>query len=137
MMYPIAMLGTLCAGGIWSPTPYNLGAAELARHLNITQPKVVFCSEDLFGTVREACEIAGIAPSKIYKVASSPRNITNVEMGKSLIGKSKLEWDRSTDVKFLKETVILLHFTSGTTGLPKFFILFEMLIYKGGCIFSL
>jgi len=125
MMYPMAMLGVLCAGGIWSPTPFNLGAAELARHLDITQPKLVFCSEDLRATVREACGMAGIAPSKIYTVASSPRNITNVETGKSLIGTSKLDWQRSTDVDYLKETVFLLHFTSGTTGLPKFSILYS------------
>jgi 4-coumarate--CoA ligase len=126
MMYPIALLGVLCAGGIWSPTPFHSIDAELARHLDITEPKLVFCSENLIATVREASEIAGISPSKIYKVVSPPRDITNLETGKSLLGTSKLNWERSTNVDYLKETVILLRFTSGTTSLQKFFgVVFE------------
>ena len=120
MMYPVAMLGVIGAGGVWAPTPFNLTSTEASRHFGIVMPKLVFCSEDLLASTRDACDKAGIPRSKIYLITSSPQDITNGETGKSLLGPSLLPWSRVTDLEQLKQIPIFLHFTSGTTGLPKY-----------------
>jgi acyl-CoA synthetase (AMP-forming)/AMP-acid ligase II len=119
-MYPIAMIGVICAGGVFNPTPFNLASHEAARYFGITSPKIVFCSEDLLASTKEACEEAAIPPSRIYVVSSFPQNIFHAETGKSLIASSLLPWTRFQDIGMLKEITTLLHFTSGTTGLPKY-----------------
>jgi acyl-coenzyme A synthetase/AMP-(fatty) acid ligase len=119
-MYPVAMLGVICAGGIWNPTPSNLNSTEASRYFGITCPKLVFCSPDLLKSTRKACENANIPSSKIYVVSSAPHDIFNAETGQSLLSHSLLPWTRITDIETLKSTPIILHFTSGTTGLPKY-----------------
>ena len=118
-MYPVALFSVVCAGGIWAPVPFNLTSTEVAGHLNLIKPKVVFCSVNLLHSAREACEKINIPASKIYVVSGTSHDIYNAETGKSLVGTSLLPWTRITDIDTLKSTTILLHFTSGTTGLPK------------------
>jgi acyl-coenzyme A synthetase/AMP-(fatty) acid ligase len=120
-MYPVAMLAVICAGGIWNPTPCNLNPTEAGRYFGITCPKLVFCSPDLLQSTREACDKVDIPRSKIYVVSSDPHNISNAETEESLIGHSLLPWTRIMDIEKLNSTPIILHFTSGTTGLPKYF----------------
>jgi len=55
MMYPVAMLGAICACGVWAPTPFNLTPTEAYRHFGIVTPKLVFCSEDLVPATQDAC----------------------------------------------------------------------------------
>jgi acyl-CoA synthetase (AMP-forming)/AMP-acid ligase II len=125
-MYPITMLGIICAGGVYNPTPWNLNSTEAAKHFGITGPKVVFCSEDLLDSTREACDKANIPHSKIYVVTSSPQDIYQADTGKSLIESSLLPWERIRDPDILRGTTITLHFTSGTTGLPKYSLLWTI-----------
>jgi 4-coumarate--CoA ligase len=124
-MYPVAMLGVLCAGGIWSPLLFSLNAFEVSRYFGIVEPKVIFTSEDLLVPIRKACELADIPSSKIYIVSSDPQNIIHADTGKSLIRSSVIPWPRITDLEVLKSTTVFLHFTSGTTGLPKYMTYFH------------
>jgi len=97
LMYPVAMLSVICAGGVWAPIPFNLTSTEAARHFGIVSPKLVFCSKDLIPAAREACEKAGLPASKLYVVTSSPHDIR--KPGKVLIGSSLLPWTRTPTLK--------------------------------------
>jgi acyl-CoA synthetase (AMP-forming)/AMP-acid ligase II len=125
-MFPISFFATVCAGGVFAACAPNLLPSDAAYQLKLVQAKLVFCSLELVESAKQACEISGIPISKLYIVSSESgnHNIVNWLTGESLIEKEELKWLKITNTEILKDTSIINYFTSGTSGLPKYFPLF-------------
>jgi len=121
--YPAAVFSIIAAGGVASLASPSSSAFELARQVNAGGGRVLVVSEDFLGVAKEARrsferEVA------ICVLASAPDwslRVVGEEDGE-LRGRTIMErfkWDVITDTQKLKDSLIMLLYSSGTTGVPK------------------
>jgi 4-coumarate--CoA ligase len=120
----VGIISIMVAGGIYSSTGAVAIPTEAAHGFKMTRPKAVFTSEAQYEATKEACELSGIPLSKIYIMTSEngKHDIYNAETKKSLIRDTRLLWQEIKDPQVLKDTVVSILFTSGTTGFPKYIL---------------
>ncbi|KAI4605305.1 hypothetical protein J4E83_010730 [Alternaria metachromatica] len=127
-LLPVLAYGIIGAGGIFSAASAASTASELAKQLQGASSKIlVTCQATLETTIR-AAEDAGWGQGGGGRVLlmSEGREWTLKIVGKDgrpgqniIDGGDLLPWTRITDRKELDESLIVLIYSSGTTGLPK------------------
>ncbi|XP_072930595.1 uncharacterized protein [Epargyreus clarus] len=115
--YPVTVLGVQAAGGVVSTLNPVYTAHELQRQLQISNPKAIFVINETAGVVKEALKLI---KRNIPIIAINLNN----ELPADTIRYTELV-DTNIDLSVLKEVrydvneVAFLHYSSGTTGLPK------------------
>ncbi|KAI4632618.1 uncharacterized protein J4E87_002092 [Alternaria ethzedia] len=127
-LLPVLAYGIIGAGGIFSAASAASTASELAKQLQGASSKIlVTCQATLETTIR-AAEDAGWGQGGGGRVLlmSEGREWTlkvvgeDARPGKDIIDEGDLlPWTRITNRKELDESLIVLIYSSGTTGLPK------------------
>jgi acyl-coenzyme A synthetase/AMP-(fatty) acid ligase len=120
-MIPVMFYAAITAGGIFSSTSPAATPDEFAYQLRQTDAKIIVCTEDVKGTALAAAEKVGLAPRNVL-VYGGTKDLELREAAsgaKVPISNQELDWRRITDPVELENSVILLLFSSGTTGLPK------------------
>lgn len=100
---------------------------EVVRQIEQGPCKLVFCTEELERTAVEAAERCGLGRGRVVVVGDGDGS--RGEAGwrvRSADGEvdflkeeGTLTWERITDRKALEESVVVLLYSSGTTGVPK------------------
>jgi acyl-coenzyme A synthetase/AMP-(fatty) acid ligase len=123
--------GVIAAGGVFSAASSSFTAGELARQIKQGQSSCIVCSEDCRDVAMKAAEECGVPTSRVLVLESmgGKRALRDVEKkGRNWLDggeeewirkRELLGWEKITDPKTLKDRVVCLLYSSGTTGVPK------------------
>jgi 4-coumarate--CoA ligase len=116
---PAIFYGIITAGGVFSSASHSFTPHELARQIKQGQSNLVICSEDLKHIAVEAAVICGIPSGRVLVMGSAPPWTLQSQDGLTVKGEERLPFRRVTDPEELKKSLIMLLWSSGTTGVPK------------------
>lgn len=119
IMIPVAFYGVIAAGGVYSAASPSSTVSELARQITIGKSNLVICSEEHVAVAKAAAKESGVPLERILVLSSSPRRLESLGEGINAISNSRLDWQTITDRHALKQSLITILWSSGTTGLPK------------------
>ncbi|KAF2017165.1 4-coumarate-CoA ligase-like protein [Aaosphaeria arxii CBS 175.79] len=127
-LLPVLTYGIIGAGGIFSAASAASTGSELSKQIQGAESKVLFAVEATKAVAVAAAEEAGWGKNGGGRVLvmSEGRdwsiNIVQEDgsLGPNLIDETqRLSWERITDPKALADSLVILIYSSGTTGLPK------------------
>ncbi|PGG95519.1 hypothetical protein AJ79_10014 [Helicocarpus griseus UAMH5409] len=115
-----AFYGTLAAGGVYSAASPSSTVAELARQITIGNSRLVICGKEMKELVSQAAKQCNLPLDRVLVLESNPSyKFYSLEGNVNVISDGKLTWQRITDPAELKKSLIVILWSSGTTGLPK------------------
>jgi 4-coumarate--CoA ligase len=116
---PAIFYGIIAAGGVFSSASHSFTPQELARQIKQGQSNLVVCSEDLKAVAIEAAGICGIPPRRVVVMGSVPPWTLQSLDGVMVRTEERLPFRRVTNREELKKSLVMLLWSSGTTGVPK------------------
>ncbi|KPI37517.1 putative acyl-coenzyme A synthetase [Cyphellophora attinorum] len=125
ILVPALFYGVLIAGGVYSAASPSSTVGEFARQIELGKSKLVVISQEFEALTRETLRLhgqrLGIGTENVLVLDSTPDkwSLRTLDSGDSAISSRLLDWERITDPKKLKESLIVILWSSGTTGLPK------------------
>ena len=125
ILLPPVFYGVIAAGGVWSAASYTATPPELERQIRHGQCSVVITGPDNKEVAIKSARDAGVPLDRVLELRSRghERGLVNVATGKNYLeglgSNEVLDWKRITDPKQLKDSLICLLYSSGTTGPPK------------------
>lgn len=120
ILYPIACLGIVAAGGVFAGTNPSYTPAELEH--SFREANVRFCIVDpaLIERVWIATAKTGIPDSNIFAFDVHGEPVpAAIRSWRTLQDHGEMDWERFDDIETAKRTPVARLFSSGTTGLPK------------------
>lgn len=119
-LLPIAFYGVVCAGGVFSAASPSSTPADLARQLSQGESRLLVCNQDTKPVAIAAAKQVGLPPERILVIADGAEfALRDVRNGKDVVGQKSLDWPVITNSQQLENSLIILIYSSGTTGLPK------------------
>src|ERR1700709_2539813 len=119
-LVPAVFFGVTGAGGVFSAASHSFTSQELARQIKQGNSNLIVCSEDLKHIAVGAAQICGIPLSRVIVFGSTPPwKLQSVDGNVTVRSGERLPFRRVTDRKELKESLLMLLWSSGTTGVPK------------------
>ncbi|KKZ63402.1 hypothetical protein EMCG_02289 [[Emmonsia] crescens] len=117
---PAAFYGILAAGGVYSAASPSSTVAELARQIAIGNSRLVICGKEMKELVSQAAKQCDLPLDRVLVLESNPSlKFCSLEGNVNVISDKKLTWQRITDPTALEKSLIVILWSSGTTGLPK------------------
>lgn len=123
--YPAAFYSIIAAGGVASLASPSHTAHELAVQVNSGGAKVLICSEDFLPIARASLKevkqnvtICVLRSTPDWSLQIDGQDWETGELRGSTLAQ-RLKWEKITDPQKLKESLIILLYSSGTTGVPK------------------
>jgi 4-coumarate--CoA ligase len=125
LFFPIAFLGVVMAGGIFTGANPGFVARELAHQLKDSEAEFLICADGSLEIGIEAAESAGLSKDKIFLfddalLEGTKTSRLGVQNWATLLEPEDIEkrfkWFEPKDPK---NTTICLNYSSGTTGIPK------------------
>lgn len=117
---PAVLFGVVAAGGVFSAASHSFTPQELARQIEQGKSNLLICSNDLKHVGLSAAEICGLSPDRVLVMGASPSWSLRSAIGKvAVTTEDRLPFKKVTDKKELKQSLIMLLWSSGTTGVPK------------------
>ena len=115
-----ALFGVIAAGGVYSAASPSSTVAELARQVKIGTSDLIICGSEHEDLAVKAAKDCGLSTDRILLLESNPKwSLTSLDGKIEVLSQQKLDWRRITDRKALKDSLIVILWSSGTTGLPK------------------
>jgi 4-coumarate--CoA ligase len=126
-LLPVLAYGIIGAGGVLSAASAASTVGELSKQIQGAESKVLCCVGGTKDVAVKAAEEAGWGPNGGGRVAVMGEEdwslqIVQVDgqLGPDIIDETqKLRWERITNPTTLENSLIILIYSSGTTGLPK------------------
>lgn len=120
ILVPAVFYGVIAAGGVFSAASPSFTAPELARQVKQSLSNLIVCSADLKDVAVQAAKSSGVPLSRVLVLQSSPEwSLKAVDGERECRSDQRLVWKRVTDPEELKRSLVLLLYSSGTTGVPK------------------
>lgn len=120
LFVPAAFYGILAAGGVYSAASPSSTVAELARQITIGNSRLVICGKEMKELVSQAAKQCDLPLDRVLVLESNPSlKFCSLEGNVNVISDKKLTWQRITDPTALEKSLIVILWSSGTTGLPK------------------
>ncbi|KAH6668930.1 hypothetical protein B0J14DRAFT_629113 [Halenospora varia] len=118
--YPVLLLGTIAAGGIFTGANPAYTATELTLQLRTSSAKFVFTTVEKLPLVLEAIKVVGIPMDSVFLIEDRKFGIHNgLRCLDDLLQNGEHQWERMNDLKTVSERTAVLNFSSGTSGPPK------------------
>jgi len=121
--YPVAMLGTLRAGGVVSGASPAYNVEEMTYALQTADAKFLFTVPQSMDVAAAAARNAGISKDRVFLLEGEMKGYTTMkellELGRSYSDGGQVEQFKLPPGKKNKDVCGFLSFSSGTTGLPK------------------
>ena len=119
-MVSAAFYSIIAAGGVYSAASPSSTVADLTRQVTMGTSRLIVCGSEHTDLAIETAKQCNLPLERILLLDSSPsRSLTSLDGKINLISDSKLKWTRITDPTALKKSLIVILWSSGTTGLPK------------------
>ncbi|KAF4551519.1 AMP-binding enzyme-like protein 24 [Elsinoe fawcettii] len=120
-MVPLLFYGVIAADGIFSAVSAASTDKELTGLLNGAGCSLLVCNEATKDVAVKAADAAGLPKDRVVVTSDSREWSLNrvSEPGIELLDDGELQWRKITDKKELAESLVVLIYSSGTTGLPK------------------
>lgn len=127
-MLPVLFYGIIGAGGVFSAASAASTGSELSKQIQGAQSKILVTVEATQDAAVKAAEEAGWGTNGGGRVLLMSEGKEwslqiiqeNGQLGQNLIDESdKLPWQKITDPYELENSLVILIYSSGTTGLPK------------------
>jgi acyl-CoA synthetase (AMP-forming)/AMP-acid ligase II len=118
ILVPAVLYGVIAAGGVYSAASPSSTVSELARQVQIGKSNVIICGEEHKDVAAQAAQASGL-PLKNVLVLDSSRGawrLSSLEGNVNCISDSLLKWKAITDPATLKASLIVILWSSGTTG---------------------
>ncbi|KIX95574.1 uncharacterized protein Z520_08694 [Fonsecaea multimorphosa CBS 102226] len=119
-MVPAAFYGTIAAGGVYSAASPSSTVADLARQVNVGTSRLIICGSEHKDVATQAAKQCNLPLERVLVLESSPSwSLTSIDGRINALSDQTLKWERITDPTALKKSLIVILWSSGTTGLPK------------------
>ncbi|KAF2036413.1 4-coumarate-CoA ligase-like protein [Setomelanomma holmii] len=127
-LLPVLSYGIIGAGGVFSAASAASTASELSKQLQGAQSKILVTVEGTRDIAVKAAEEAGwgasgggrvllMSEGRVWKLWILGKN---GQLGRNIIDENdKLPWEKITNPNELENSLVILIYSSGTTGLPK------------------
>jgi 4-coumarate--CoA ligase len=121
ILVPAALFGVVAAGGVYSAASPSSTVAELKRQVDIGQSRLIICGSEHKDVASKAAQEAGLPPQNVLLLDSEPNawSLSSLVGNVNAISDQKLPWPKITDPTALRDSLIVILWSSGTTGLPK------------------
>lgn len=123
VLVPAALYGVIAAGGVYSAASPSSTVAELHRQVDIGQSRLIICGHEHADVASKAAAKAGLPQRNVLLLDSTAGawSLKSLADNIEVISKpdQKLPWQNITDPQALKDSLIVILWSSGTTGLPK------------------
>ncbi|KIW32237.1 uncharacterized protein PV07_03797 [Cladophialophora immunda] len=115
-----AFLGVIAAGGVYSAASPSLSADELSHQVRVGDTKLIICSQEVKEVACQTARSNSLPLENVLVLESDPLwSLKRVTDGIELLTEHQLVWETITDPARLKESLIVIVWSSGTTGVPK------------------
>ncbi|TKX21556.1 acyl-coenzyme A synthetase-like protein 2 [Elsinoe australis] len=120
-LVPLLFYGVIAADGIFSAVSAASTDKELCNLLTSAGCSLLVCNEATKDVAVKAAAAAGLPEDRVVIMSESGDwSLRRVHQpNKELISDGELGWRRITDQKELADSLVVLIYSSGTTGLPK------------------
>lgn len=119
-MIPAAFFGVIAAGGVYSAASPSSTVSELARQISIGGSDLIICSSEHVDVARKAAAQCNVPVDRVLVLESGPkRKLESLGSCVNALSSNRLPWQTITDRTSLKNSLITILWSSGTTGLPK------------------
>ena len=119
-MLAASLYGIIAAGGVFSAASPSSTVADLSRQITIGTSRLLVCGSEHKELAIQAAKQSNLPLGRILVLESSPAwSLTSLDGKVNVISDQKLKWNRITDPTALKKSLIVILWSSGTTGLPK------------------
>ncbi|RDW89131.1 hypothetical protein BP6252_01163 [Coleophoma cylindrospora] len=118
-LLPIMFYAVIAAGGIYSAASPAATATDVARQIKQGRCNLIVCNKDAKDLAVAAARECNIPLDRVILMEPSPCSMKTLEGNLDVVSEEMLEWERITDRKQVDESVILMLYSSGTTGIPK------------------
>ncbi|KAK8068983.1 hypothetical protein PG994_005599 [Apiospora phragmitis] len=119
ILMPAVFFGVIAAGGVFSAASPFSTVAELARQISQAKSGLVICGSEHIDVATKAAAHCHLPARNILVLDSTSRSLNSVAGHVEAISGTRLPWDRATDRQALRDSLIVILWSSGTTGLPK------------------
>jgi 4-coumarate--CoA ligase len=121
ILVPAVFYGVIGAGGVYSAASPHSTVSELARTLTIGTSRLLICGTEFVDVASKAAKECGLPLSRVLILDSTAGKwrLSSIEGNINAISTEQLSWRRITDLQELKNSLIVILWSSGTTGLPK------------------
>ncbi|KFY53401.1 hypothetical protein V496_07663 [Pseudogymnoascus sp. VKM F-4515 (FW-2607)] len=120
ILFPLAFLGTLCAGGIFTGVNPASTVGEIAYQLRLSEARVIITDPKRLPSVLKAAIEVGLPSTAIYLFDHGQESIAQQTRTTfaDLTKHGELDWHDVYGYDAANRTAVL-NFSSGTTGMPK------------------
>ncbi|KIW32181.1 uncharacterized protein PV07_03742 [Cladophialophora immunda] len=119
-LVPAAFYGTIAAGGVYSAASPSSTVADLARQVTVGTSRLIICGSEHKDVATQAAKQCNLPLERVLVLDSSPSwSLTSIDGRTNVLSDQTLKWERITDHAALKKSLIVILWSSGTTGLPK------------------
>lgn len=123
LLVPAVYYGIVAAGGIYSAASPSSTVSDLVRQTTIGESSLLICSVEHRDIAIAAAKQCKIPLSRVLILESrggrQKWSLRSVDANINAISHQKLSWQRITDHEQLKNSIVTILWSSGTTGLPK------------------
>lgn len=121
ILVPACLYGVIAAGGVYSAASPSSTVAELHRQVDIGKSNLIICGSEHQDVAMKAAKQAGLPAKNVLLLDSTAGawTLKSVSGGVNALSSERLPWKPITDPKALKDSLIVILWSSGTTGLPK------------------
>ncbi|KAK7942641.1 4-coumarate-CoA ligase 2a [Apiospora aurea] len=119
ILMPAVFYGVIAAGGVFSAASPSSTVSELARQISEAKSGLVICGREHVDVATKAAAQCKLPARNILVLDSTSRSLNSIAGKVEAITGSRVPWDRVADRQALRDSLIVILWSSGTTGLPK------------------